>query len=190
MKPSAKAAGYALLFLIAVAAAGCGVGSISPFISDTQYDSLLVGAWRDSNGTESAYITTLEADRYSIIYTDSEGKIGRFRATLGRVGPLRVLDVEPADPVPEASVLYRSLLLPLHGAVFIDSIGAELRFRLLQPDSLKHYLEREPDAVAHMIPNKVVVLTAPTADVRRFLGGYARRTGALAESNVWVRRSP
>jgi len=183
---------HALLVWTAVGAAGCGVSSIFPLISatDVQYDSLLVGVWQDSIATESAVITKVEPDRYSIVYTDSERKIGRFEAILGRVGNLRLLDVKPADPALEASALYRTLLLPLHGPVFIDAIGARLRFRLLDLDSVKQYLEREPDAVAHVTPGKTVVLTAPTADVHRFLVGYVSRTGVLGESNVWVRRSP
>ena len=188
----ARAVRHALLVLTAVAAAGCGIGSVSSLISDTdvQFDSLLVGAWQESGGKESAVITTVESGRYSIVYTDSEGKIGRFQAILGRVGAFRVLDVEPEDPAPEATALYRSLLLPLHGAVFIDSVGAELRFRLLEPDSLKQYLQREPNAVTHVMRDEVVVLTAPTADVQRFLVRYVPRAGALGEPNAWVRRSP
>ncbi len=192
MKNLAVAVPHALIVLVAVGIAGCGVGSVSPLVSDAdiQYDSKLVGTWQDSSASESVVIAAVSPDRYSLVYTDSKGKVGRFRGVLGQVKSLRVLDLEPEALPLEANEVYKSLLLPLHGAVFIDSIDPELRFRILDADSLKHYLQRQPRAITHVIRDDAVVLTAQTTDLQRFLVGYVRRAGALTGPNVWARRSP
>lgn len=192
MKNLVVAGLHALMVLVAAGVAGCGVGSVSPLVSDAdiRFDPALVGAWQDSSGSESAVVAAVGPDRYSVVYTDSDGKVGRFRGVLGRVGSWRVLDLEPDDLPLEASDVYKSLLLPLHGAVFVESIEPRLRFRILEVDSLKGYLQREPGAIAHAMRDEAVVLTAPTADLQRFLAAYAGRSGALGGPNVMVRRSP
>jgi hypothetical protein len=186
-----RTVGLALLALATAGIAGCGVGSIAPLVPsyDAQYDSLLVGAWQDSSGKDSAVITPLEPRGYLVVYTDDGGKIDHFRGVLGRVGSFRVLDLEPLLPEMGTSDITKSLLLRLHAAVFVDAVGSELRFRLLEPDSLKRFLERRPRAIQHVIHDDNVVLTAPTAEVQRFMASYARSKNALGVQNVWKRRA-
>lgn len=181
--------GFASLTLLVF---GCGVGSVAPLVSDrtTHYDPRLLGTWRDSSGPASAVVTLLGADHYSLAYTDEDGKLDRFKAVLGRVGGIEILDVEPEEPELNASDLYKAFLLPLHGALFIDSIGSKLRFRLLESDSLARYLERRPHDIDHLLRDDFVVLTASTDELQRFLPDFVRRPGALGEPNVWIRQSP
>lgn len=192
MRHAALAIRCGWLLLAALAVSGCGVGSVNPLVSDAdaKFDARLLGSWRDSGGQESAVIAAQGPQSYSLVYTEEKGKVGRFRAVLGRMGGFRVLDVEPEDPAPQASDVYRSLMLPLHGVVFIDSIGPTLRFRTLDADSLKGYLSRHPLAVAHLLRDGEVVLTAPAPELQRFVASYARRRGSLGEQHLWVRRTP
>jgi hypothetical protein len=182
----------ALLLFVVGGVAGCGVGSVAPLVSerDARFDPLLVGAWQDSSSKESAVITVLGKDRYRIVYTDDKGNEGRFDGVLGPVGGQRILDVQPEVSAIGANDLYKSLLLRLHGAVFVEAIEPRLCFRILDADSLKNHLERHPGTIAHVINDDGIVLTAPTAEVRRFLAAYLRRPGALGGRNVWVRRAP
>lgn len=192
MKNLGVTALHALVVLLAVGVGGCGVGSVAPLVSDAdvRFDPALVGGWRDSSDEESVVVTASGPDRYSVVYTDSDGKVGRFQGALGRVGSLRILDLEPEELPVQASDVYKSLLLPLHGAVFVESVDPQLRFRILDADSLKAYLQREPRAVAHVLRDEAVILTAETADLQRFLVAYVGRKGALGGPNVMVRRSP
>lgn len=192
MKSLALAIRFALVLATAAGITGCGVGSIAPLVSeaDTQYDAKLVGTWQDSSTNEIVVITEASPNRYAFVFTDSDGKVGHFQGVLGRWGTLCVVDVEPEDLPSNMNDEYKSLLLPLHGAVFIDAIEPQLRFRTLQVDSLRHYLQRQPRAVAHVMRDEAVILTAPTAELRRFLMSYVPRKGALGGPNVMVRRAP
>lgn len=171
---------------------GCSVASVAPLVpaADAAFDPRLLGTWQDSSGKEFVVITALPPKGYALAYTDGDGKTGRFEALLGHVGSLLVLDVTPDDPSLDASDLYKSLLLPLHGVIVIDSMGPQLRVRMLEPDSVKRYLERQPNLISHEMREESVVLTAPTAALRTFLTTIARRPGALGEPGVWQRRSP
>ena len=178
--------------LVAITLAGCGVASVAPFVpaADAEFDSRLLGTWQDSSAKEFVVITALPPKGYVLAYTDGDGKSGRFEARLGHLGSLLVLDVTPADASLEASDVYKSLLLPLHGVIVIDSMVPQLRFRIFEPDSVKRYLERQTNLVSHEMRDDAVVLTAPTAALRTFLATIARRPGALGEQAVWQRRSP
>ncbi len=192
MKSLALAIRLALVLVAAAGITGCGAGSVAPLVSDAdvQYDAKLVGSWRDSSTSETLVVTNASPNRYAFEFTDSDGKVGHFQGVLGRWGALRVVDVEPEDLPSSMNDEYRSLLLPLHAPVFVDAVEPVLRFRLLQVDSLRNYLERQPRAVAHVMRDDAVVFTAPTAELQRFLVGYVARKGALGEPNVLVRRAP
>ena len=179
-------------FLATIGLAACGVASVAPFVppAGAEFDPRLLGTWQDSSGNEFVVITALPPKGYALAYTDGDGKVGRFEALLGHLGQLLVLDVTPDDPALDASDLYKSLLLPLHGVVVIDSMVPKLRFRILEPDSVKRYLERQPNLISHEMRDDAVVLTAPTAALRTFLATIVRRRGALGEQAVWHRRSP
>jgi hypothetical protein len=171
--------------------AACGVGSVSPLLSDAdvRFEPRLVGTWRAPDSKEFAVIKAAGSNGYSVAYTENDGKVGRFVGRLGTVGSLRVLDLEPAELPKAWSDSYKQMLLPLHGLIIIDSIGRELRFRELQTDSLKAFLTREPQAIAHFLRKDGVVLTASTAEVQQFLTSYFQRPGVLDSADVWRRQT-
>jgi hypothetical protein len=184
------------LAIVSIAAlplmAACGVGSVSPLLSDAdvRFEPRLVGTWRAPDSKEFAVFAAAGSNGYSIAYSENDGKVGHFVAHLGRVGSRPVLDLEPAELPGEWSDSYKQMLLPLHGLIVIDSIGRELRFRVLDPDSLKALLAREPQAIAHVLRKEGVILTAPTADVQRFLTTYLERPGVLGAADVWRHQMP
>jgi hypothetical protein len=168
---------------------GCGVASVHPIVTDADLvnEPRLVGSWQDAEAREWVTITSTGASSYRVVYTDDSGETGEFNGRLGRLGLHRVLDLEPVDPAPNANDIYKSLLLRAHGIVIIDSVGTTLQFRIVQADSLKPYLERNAHAVAHTMLGAHVLLTAPSADVRRFLQEFIGRPG-VTETNKWRRR--
>ena len=168
----------------------CGFGSISPVIadSDVRTEPRLVGTWHDSANKETIVISADGPTAYLVRFTDSDQKTAEFHARFGVIGAMRALDVQPVDLSREMGDTYASLILRLHAPVIIDSAGTVLAFRLVETDSVKAFLRRSPQAVAHTMIDDGVVLTAPTAEVQRFLADFMRRPGVLSEPNVAFRR--
>ena len=191
--------GNLVWFLAAVAVcmlSGCGVSSVSPFVSGTDiaYDARLVGSWSDSDGKESAVIVR-DGDGYGISYTDSDGKVGRFYGILGRLGTRQVLDVFPENLPREKSDLYLSLLVRTHGILVLELADHQLTIRALKVEAITKLLKERPSLVGHvLVPNSFepkgedVVLTSPTADVRKFLSEIMDRPGVLGDPESWRRK--
>lgn len=171
------------LVLFAGAVTAC-TASVLPIVGedDAIRDDRLVGSWVAPDGERA--IVAASKDGYDVQYVEKD-KQGKFAGRIGRIGAHLVLDVSPVDPAPEANDLYRSMLIRTHGILILDSIGAILRTRMLRPDSLKAYLGRTPNAVQHAIVDDWLLLTASSADTRRFLADYLVRPGVLDEPTVW-----
>jgi len=182
---------HLLALFTMVSLSACGLGTISSIVpgDDSRFDARLVGTWGDSSGKESVTITGDSGSGYAIAYTDADGKQNPFEGQLGALGGFLVLDLRPVEPELGLGDMYSSLLFRAHAPVVIDDIGSVLRFRLLEPDSLKALLAREPGLVAHALIDDAVLLTAPTGELRRFLTTYLRRPGVLTEQSSWVQRS-
>lgn len=181
-----------LAFATLLALFGCGVASISPIVTDADLvdEPRLAGTWQDEEGKETAVITTTGGGTFDVVYTEDNGKVGRFHGRLGRLGPYRVFDLQPHEPMPAASDTYRSLVLRAHGVIVMDSIGSTMHFRMVNGDSLKAYLKRNPTEASHALVGQSVLLTASSPEVRRFLLAFVGRSGALGESVLWRRRAP
>jgi len=177
----------------------CGFSSVSPFVSSTDVasDPRLVGTWSNSEEKESAVIVR-DGDGYNIRYADSDGKVGRFHGVLGRLGSRQVLDVLPVfpDDLPgEKSDLYLSLLVPTHGILILELGDRQLTIRGLDAQEIDKLLKERPALVAHnLVPSHFepksndVVLTASTADVRKFLSEIIDRPGVLGDPESWRRK--
>jgi hypothetical protein len=166
---------------------GCGVGSVAPVVTDADLidEPKLAGLWTDRK--ETVEVTSTAPGNFHLVYTDEAGKVGRFSARYGRLGSYRVLDLQPDDPSPASNDSYKSLILRAHGIVFVASVSDSLRFQILEPDSVKALLSREPRKIAHAMTNGAVLLTASSEDSREFLRSFAGRPGALGEMNSFRR---
>jgi hypothetical protein len=178
--------------LLATVLCGCGVGSVNPVVPDADAisDNRIIGTWQDERRKETATISVQADKKYRVVYTDEDGKVGRFIGMLGNVGAFQVLDLQPEEPVPAASDAQRSLLLRAHGVVVIASTGNVLKSRLLLKDSLVAHLNRPPTHTAHLTIANSVLLTASSTEVRRWLADILSRPGVLDEAGVWRRVSP
>jgi hypothetical protein len=190
----ARGANLLRLALCALSLTACGVASISPIVSsaEQEFDPALVGPWESPDDGSSAVITAENAPDYVVLVTDDDGKLAHFDARLGRLGAHRVLDLSPnPSAIGDQSAFYQSLMLPLHSFVVVDRVTAsELRFRMVEPDSLDDLLRRNPGLVAHRPGQGEMgpVITAETPEVRRFFAELIRRPGFLGDTQRFVRR--
>lgn len=183
-----------LLAAAAFCLSACGVASISPIVppDEAEFDAALLGRWRDAESTEFAVVSGDSADGYSITLVDEDGGTGRFKGRLGRLGGLRILDVWPTQlDLSRDGAVYESLVLRLHSFVVLDRVTSEeVVYRMIEPDSLEALLEKEPLAVAHTLVSEGdgPVITASTADARRFFERLLRQRGAMTDSARYVRQ--
>lgn len=182
-----------LPFLATGLLTACGVGAVHPVFTDaeTVFDSTLLGTWRDSSSREQAVISRSGPTAYDIRFTEEDGNSAPFKGTLGRIDGLVVMDVQPA-PLPSSYAdAYRDLVLRLHTFIVLDPRRDRLRFTMFDLDSLRAYLGREPGALAHFVTaDGMVVLTAPTIELQRFLSAYHKRPRVLMDTIVWQRVGP
>lgn len=171
--------------LLTILLAGCGVGSFSQAFPDSarKFDPQLIGEWRSAD-KETFVVTVDNAQGYMILFKDENGNSGVFTARMGTIGKFRVLDVQPDKSLLTMNDSYKDLLLPMHSVLFFDSIGGELRFRMILPDSLGAVLERDPAAIAHVRSPDFLLLTATPSELQHFLAGLVEKPGMLGDPTV------
>ena len=183
--------GSAVVFASIVVLTGC-VGSIYALWAgpDMTMDRRLVGTWNDVGSKSWFEVSATGPFTYLVVMHDDSGKVGRFQGLLGRIDERLVMDIQPdvtALTVPDA---YTGLLQPMHGFLFIDSIGAHPKVSILDPDSVKHYITAHPGAVRADTLSAGVVLEGTPRDLQAFLMGYLRRPGIFSEPMRLARRAP
>ncbi len=180
----------------------CGAGSVHPFYrsSELVFDSALVGIWADSSSGERA-VFSADGGQYQITYSVPAPAIGMavntdrkqavFVGRLFRLGEGIAMDVSPGTLPDSVSRTvpneYWSLMLPLHTVFWLMHRDNRLAFTSLEPDSLKAYLRRHPQAIGHALVDSTLVLTAPTRELQSFVLTYRRRQHVLADTTVWWR---
>ena len=163
------------LLAAAAALAGC-VPSLHPIYGPDQlaFDPGLVGAWVTADGEETWVFTQQDQEAYRLVYTDRDGKEGRFLVHRTDVEGAVFLDLFPREPELDAACLYKFLLFPVHTFLKVDRDGDTLNLAVADPDWLGDYLEEHPDALAHETVNDGYLVTAGTADLRSFFSMRAR----------------
>jgi hypothetical protein len=165
--PVGPAAILAVL-LAAIGSNGCLVLSLQPAYDAgaVVFDEALVGQWENADDRTSATIERAEWRSYKIAYTDAfatrlfHGNL----TTIGKATLLDVTDIRGADQGP--------YLLPVHGVFRVAVSGDALTVADLDygwfTRALAQKLAGRP--VAAFDDRRNVVLTAPTVELRRWLG--------------------
>ncbi len=181
------------LLTSATMAVGCMGMVHTPYTdADLTFDPELVGTWVDTAEGGSFQVITHEDRAYVLVWTDEDGRSGRFIGHQFRLGQNVFLDIVP-EPLHSPLEGYKDHFLPLHTLLLIKRDGPRLEVRTLQIDSLRQYLETHPSAVTYTIVNHVgdedILLTALTNRLRLFLADYVRRPGIWDEEDVLYRLS-
>ena len=181
------------LLTSATMAVGCMGMVHAPYTdADLTFDPELVGTWVDTAEGGSFQVITHEDRAYVLVWTDEDGRSGRFIGHQFRLGQNVFLDIVP-EPLHSPLEGYKDHFLPLHTLLLIKRDGPRLEVRTLQIDSLRQYLETHPSAVTYTIVNHVgdedILLTALTNRLRLFLADYVRRPGIWDEEDVLYRLS-
>ncbi len=163
--------------------AGC-VLSLHPIWADEDivFEPALVGVWEDDDETW-AFSQRNDSQRYDLVYTDSDGKEGKFTVTLVNVQGTLFLNLLPKEPVLEANEFYKWHLLPLNSFAHVKRIEPTLRMSFPDVDWLGDHLEAYPDAIEHELYDGTnPILTASTAELQAFWLKHTETEEAFTEA--------
>ena len=167
---------------------GC-IRSIHPIHTEAtvKFDSRLVGARNDPESTEVWAFSCEDDTTYGVIYTDSEGKTGKFRVHLAEVDGQRFLDFYPREPELDENDFYGFHLFPVHTFVHLQQIHPVLEMRFPDPDWLRKHLSANPAAIAHETMEGEVILTAKPEELQAFWVEHLGSEGAFGEASQLVK---
>jgi len=175
--------------------AGC-VPSLYPLYTkqDLIFDPTLVGEWTDKDGKEIWTFTKSEEKDYKLVYIDEYGKKGVFNVHLLKVNDRRFLDFYPAEPELKQSDFYKLHLLQLHTFAQVQQIEPMLRIKMMNPDWIKRFLQKNPDAIKHekvdfnIAMSDNILLTAQPKELQAFLIKHEKTQDAWGGCSNLMRR--
>lgn len=170
------------LTILFISALTCALTSCVPSLhplytkDDVVFDPKLAGQWSQADSKDSWKFTKSGLNRYTLVYTDKEGKAGKFKAALFKLGERRFLDLCPDNETlnqANAPAFYAFHLQPMHTLAKVDRIGTTLVMGFMHPQWIEDKLKESPDAIRHEKINKRILLTAPTKDLQAFIRKHA-----------------
>lgn len=180
--------GLALMTLLA----GCVVTSVYPFYTakDVVFDSALIGVWAEAGSTNAANehwrFEKAAGQAYKLTIQDKE-KRTEFDTHLFKLNGRLFLDLYPRER-PDNS-------LPPHYLLKVTRLEPALEVQVLDYDWFKKLIEKDPKAIRHIVvPEKLgdngdglLVLTADTAELQKFILKHEHTEGAFGKSEVMNR---
>jgi hypothetical protein len=136
---------------------------------DLIFDPFVVGVWTNANATEKWDFTKHRENCYLLVYTDDEGRQGRFVAHLAEVDGVRFLDLFPEKIDTSASPFYNLHLVPMHTIYLVKQTEPVLQMAAMDYTWLDKFLADHPDAIQHAVFNGRKLITAPTEEVQAFV---------------------
>lgn len=170
---------------------GCIPTSINPLYTkqDLVFDPALMGVWRGEGDSKETWAFEKAGDtEYKFVYTEDDGKIGRFEAHLLKLGNTRFLDLFPDEAGIEEmnrSGFYKVHLLRTHSFLKVLRIEPTLQMAPLDLKWLREFLGKNPKAIRHHTIGEgdetQIVLTDSTAELRKFVENHLKTEGAFGD---------
>jgi len=171
---------------------GCIPTSINPLYTeqDLVFDPALIGVWRGKGDAKETWAFEKAGDKeYKFVYTEEDGKTGRFEAHLLKLGNTQFLDLFPDESGIEdmdRSGFYKVHLLRTHSFLKVTRIAPALQMAPLDLKWLREFLGKHPKAIRH---HKIgegddaqIVLNASTPELRKFVQKHLKTKGAFGEA--------
>jgi hypothetical protein len=168
---------------------GC-VPSLQPFYvqKDVAFDPALLGTWSGDEGKDTWEFTKHGERGYKLLYTDEEGRQGRFVVYRFRVADNNLLDLYAEEPEPRANDFYKDHLLRLHTFLLILQSQPTVRVTSLEPNWLQQFLANNPAALQHQRVAERLILTASTLELQSFILAHLKTPGTFGEPDELIRK--
>ncbi len=174
-----------VIFGIALALTGCAP-SLHPFFTDESvvFNESLLGVWLSDDG-EKCKFTKRGDDHYELLYVDDEP--ARFEARLIELGGKTFLDLYP-KPLGDGNGLYLANFAPAHTLARVTIGQGWFSIEMMDGDWLKKLSDQNQLDLAHeRLDNGMIVLTAPTRELRALALKHADSKEAFGEAAVFRR---
>ena len=195
-----RAAGTLSVLLTALLG-GCIPLSLNPIYEpkETVFEPALLGTWvEESKPEEKDWVFRIcrsTGDAYAVAVHDDPGPVSNLEAHMTKLGGALILDVIPADGG-NLGLGPTSLMHLIGGhSLYQVKIGSDtFRYGVLDNDWLKSGFKEKKFELSHAMrpaPNPaddLVLITAPTAEARKFLADHAGDPGAFSYSEESLRR--
>ena len=162
----------AALALCAALLTGCAaLPSLHPLYTDADQtlDPALVGTWVDDEGKELLRVQQPQSGpAYEVVFLDESFDKTSFEARLVELGAFRFLDIAETEAA-----------IPSHFFARISLKDGKASLSMLGSEWLEQQIAKDPSAPAHdRIDKGQMILTGPTADLRKFVVKYANEPQA------------
>lgn len=149
---------------------GC-IPSLNPAYraEDLVFDSSVIGTWVQA-GEKARWEFSQGNDKsYRLLYTDNEGRQGKFIARLAKIEDQLFLDLFPEEMEMEANSFYAFHLVPIHSIYLVRQTKPSLELAAIDYKWLENELDKQPATIQSSTFNGRRLITASTEDVRAFL---------------------
>jgi hypothetical protein len=150
--------------------AGC-VPSLNPVYTDEQLVFMedVLGTWQQSESPNRWEFTKRDDKSYWLLYTEEDGRQGRFVAHVADLNGTMFLDLFPAEIETDATGFYNFHLVPIHTIYRVRSTGSNLELSVVDYRWFDKQLSEHPEAIQFATFNGRKLITAPTEDVQAFV---------------------
>jgi hypothetical protein len=178
MRPRSYFWAAAGLFLLA----GC-LPSLNPVYTEDNLvmDPAFVGVWTQPKNQAQWEFNARDMNSYTLVYTDEEGRQGRFIAHVADVQGVRFLDLYPDAMETANSPFYGVHLTPIHTIYLVRQVGPVARLASIDYAWLDKFLTEHPEALTHATFHGRKLITAPTEELQAFVIQYQDKFNAEFE---------
>ncbi len=162
---------FTIWAIIALMLMGGCVPSLNPIYTAKElvFDPNVVGSWAQPGSRNQWEFTKHDENSYRLIYTEKDGKQGRFIAHLAEIDGTRFLDLFPEQMDTDASGFHSFHVVPIHTIYRVQQTEPTLELAAIDYKWLDQYLTDHPDAVQFATFGNRKLITAPTEDVQAFV---------------------
>jgi hypothetical protein len=161
--------------------AGC-IPSLNPVYTEEQlvFDANLTGVWQQQKSQNKWEFSKRDERSYDLVFTDEQGRQGRFIARLADLDGTRFLDLYPQELETDLNGFYKYHLVPIHTIFRVRSTEPNVELAAIDFQWLDKYLAEHPDAIQIATFDGRKLITAPTSQVQQFVTEHKDRfTGTI-----------
>lgn len=169
---------------------GCEVRSLRPLVTDVDaiFDPALLGTWVEKGDEQGVMMKFRKSGEkgYQMTLETAKGAT-HFDARLIQLRSSKILDLSPQlgqSHDEDDSSLYYNHLIPTHSFARINVKNSTLSISSLSHDNLKSLIAQGQLDIGHVVlDNDVILLTAGTPELQRFLSQHADEVNFFAAAD-------